>query len=60
MQDIAFDSPRHYTQARFEDADDQSIREAWIAHERGVLKSSPLDTIYTLIDQTSAIPWSEP
>jgi transposase len=38
MQYIAFDSHKHYTQARVEDAAGSLVREARIAHERGALR----------------------
>jgi hypothetical protein len=38
MQYIAFDSHKHYTLARVENADDHRVHEARIAHERGALK----------------------
>jgi transposase len=38
MQYIAFDSHKHYTQARIEDAGGGSVREARIAHERDALR----------------------
>jgi transposase len=38
MQYIAFDSHKHYTQARIEDADGRRSCEARIAHERGALQ----------------------
>jgi hypothetical protein len=38
MQYIAFDSHKHYTQARVEDTAGSLIREARITHERGALR----------------------
>jgi hypothetical protein len=38
MQYIAFDSHKHYTLARVENADGHKVYEARIAHERGALK----------------------
>jgi transposase len=35
---MAFDSHKHYTLARVEDADGRKVREARIAHERGALQ----------------------
>jgi transposase len=39
MQYIAFDSHKHYTLARVENADGHKVCEARIAHERGALKA---------------------
>jgi hypothetical protein len=38
MQYITLDSYKHYTQARLETADGQSLRETHIAHGQGALQ----------------------
>jgi len=36
---IAFDSHRHYTQARVESEDGQRVREVRVEHDRGALRA---------------------
>jgi hypothetical protein len=45
MQSIAFDSHKHYTLARVENADGHKVCEARIAHERGALKAEVLSNV---------------